>query len=107
MERRERPSPPARLSLAARPSVRRLSSRELEIARLVAEGLKDSTIARKLGLSAATVATYVQRIRSRLQLSSRSDIVGWVTERTTVGYPDAPLRRADPQRVGRPEPTSS
>jgi DNA-binding NarL/FixJ family response regulator len=90
---------PQRVSLAVRPAVKRLSSREREVAMLVAEGWKDSAIARKLDLSTATVGTYVQRIRTRLNLSSRQEIVAWVAERVVPGRPEAGLRRADPERM--------
>ena len=42
-------------------SSRTLTPRERQIAILVAEGLKDVSIARQLTLSPATVATYVRR----------------------------------------------
>jgi DNA-binding CsgD family transcriptional regulator len=106
IERHEHLVAPKSVSLAARPSVRRLSPREREVAILVAEGLKDSAIARKLGLSTATVGTYVQRIRTRLHLSSRGEIITWVTERVVPGHPEAGFRRADPERVDPSEPVS-
>jgi len=67
---------------------------------LTAEGWKDSAIARKLDLSTATVRTYVQRIRTRLNLTSRQAIAAWVPERVIPGRPEEGLRRADPERVG-------
>jgi DNA-binding NarL/FixJ family response regulator len=101
MDRHEHLLKPRRVSLAARPAVRRLSSREREVAPLVADGLKDSAIARQLGLSTATVGTYIQRIRTRLHLSSRREIAAWVAERIIPGRPEAGFRRADPERLGR------
>ena len=56
-----------------------LTKREAEVAALVAQGLKNYSIARHLSLSPATVATYVQRIQSRLGVSSRDHITAWVT----------------------------
>jgi DNA-binding NarL/FixJ family response regulator len=58
---------------------RRLTQRESEVAALIAQGLKNYSIARRLSLSPATVATYVQRIQSRLGVSGREHIATWVT----------------------------
>ncbi len=85
------------------PSVRRLSPREREIALLVADGLKDPAIARQLDLSRWTVASYVQRVKRRLNLADRAEIAAWVMARR---FPDAPegwLRRADPERLRPPD----
>ncbi len=68
--------------------LRTLTPRERQIALLVAEGLKNGAIARQLALSPATVATYVRRIQSRLGLSTRRQIEGWVAERATARHPD-------------------
>jgi DNA-binding NarL/FixJ family response regulator len=58
-----------------------LSEREQQVARLVAEGLKDVVISRRLGLSPSTVGCYVQHIRQRLNLDTRAEIAAWVTAR--------------------------
>lgn len=63
------------------PIPRMLTQREREIALLVAEDLKNISIARRLMLSPATVATYIQRIQSRLGLSDRQQIKAWVHAR--------------------------
>lgn len=65
-----------------------LTQREREVALLVAAGLKNVLIARKLKLSPTTVATYVQRIQSRLGLSSRRQIGDWMAERATARHRD-------------------
>jgi DNA-binding CsgD family transcriptional regulator len=62
-------------ALAPDPSVKRLSPREREVALLVAEGVKDILIARRLGLSLSTVRTCVLRVQRRLGLGSREEIV--------------------------------
>ena len=79
------------------PSVRRLTPREHEIVLLVADGLKPTLIARRLNLAAHTAATYLQRIRSRLKLTTQAEIVAWVAARRGPGCLDA-LRRADDRR---------
>jgi DNA-binding NarL/FixJ family response regulator len=82
--------------------VRRLTERERQVALLVAEGLKDALIARRLGLSASTVGTYVQHIQQRLQLDSRAEIAAWVTARRDPDDPTGRLRRAEAQPDVRP-----
>lgn len=49
--------------------VGRLSDRESEVFRLLGEGLNSQEIAGRLGLSAKTVDTYRERIKSKLDLS--------------------------------------
>lgn len=50
----------------------RLTRRETEVLRLVAEGLTDAQIAQKLVLSSGTVSWYVRSICSKLSVSSRT-----------------------------------
>jgi DNA-binding NarL/FixJ family response regulator len=75
------------------PTVRRLTPREREIALLVADGVKDAAIGRRLGLTPSTVASYVQRVQRRLQLAGRKDVAAWVVARRTPADPEARLRR--------------
>jgi DNA-binding NarL/FixJ family response regulator len=49
-----------------------LSARELEVLRLVAEGLSDAEIAERLALSPHTVHRHVANIRTELGLASRA-----------------------------------
>jgi DNA-binding NarL/FixJ family response regulator len=57
----------------ARPAVclRKLSSRELEVAELIAEGLSNKEIARRLCISLGTVKDHVHRILEKTGLASR------------------------------------
>jgi DNA-binding NarL/FixJ family response regulator len=55
-----------------------LSARELQVARLAADGLSNPAIATELFLSVATVKTHVSHILSKLGLQSRTQIAGWV-----------------------------
>jgi DNA-binding CsgD family transcriptional regulator len=65
-------SPPA----ASPPdSVAELSARELEVLRLVAQGLADGEIARRLVLSPHTVHRHVANVRTKLRLPSRTAAV--------------------------------
>jgi len=49
----------------------RLTARELDVLRLVAEGQTNRTISVRLGLSEGTIKNYVQRIFKKLGISSR------------------------------------
>jgi len=57
-----------------------LSARELEVARLVANGLSNPAIAAELFLSVATVKTHVSHILRKLGLESRVQLAGWVAD---------------------------
>jgi ATP/maltotriose-dependent transcriptional regulator MalT len=54
-----------------------LTARELEVARLVADGLSNPTIASTLFISVATVKTHVSHILQKLALDSRVQLAGW------------------------------
>ena len=71
----------ARAWFAFDPAIRRLTEREHQVALLVADGLKDAVIARRLGISASTVGAYIRHIRQRLELASRAEIAAWVQAR--------------------------
>ncbi|MET8248661.1 helix-turn-helix transcriptional regulator [Streptomyces sp. NPDC005202] len=58
-----------------------LTAREFTVAELVAEGLTNREIAGRLGLSARTVATHLDKVRDKLGLRSRTQIALWTVER--------------------------
>jgi pimeloyl-ACP methyl ester carboxylesterase len=58
----------------------RLTARELEVAGLVAEGLTNQAIARRLSVAPRTAEAHVENIRRKLQVRSRAQIAAWVTE---------------------------
>jgi len=58
----------------------RLTGRELEVAGLVAEGLTNQAIARRLAVAPRTAEAHVENIRRKLQVRSRAQIAAWVTE---------------------------
>jgi len=58
----------------------RLTGRELEVAELVAEGLTNQVIARRLSVAPRTAEAHMENIRRKLQVHSRAQIAAWVTE---------------------------
>ncbi|WLB58018.1 response regulator transcription factor [Bradyrhizobium japonicum] len=68
-----------------------LSPRELEIVRLVADGLPNKTIGAILDISAWTVATHLRRIFAKLGVTSRSAMVARAVEQAGRFQPP-PLR---------------
>ncbi|PPK63184.1 response regulator transcription factor [Actinokineospora auranticolor] len=75
-----------------------LTNRELEVLRLVGNGLTNPQIARRLVLSEETVKTHVKRTMGKLRLSSRAQAVviayeaGLITPDPTANRPPRPPR---------------
>ena len=88
-----RQTDPPRTPWAPDPARRRLTARELEVALLVADGLKDVVIARRLGLSASTVRTHICRIQHRLAVNGRDGLAAWVAARRPSAAMKGYLRR--------------
>jgi DNA-binding CsgD family transcriptional regulator len=57
---------------------RPLTAREFEIARFVAEGQTNNSIAASLGLSPRTVGAHVEHILAKLAFTRRAEIAAWV-----------------------------
>ena len=55
-----------------------LAKREVEVARLVAEGLSNKQIGARLFISERTVATHVRNILNKLGFDSRAQIASWM-----------------------------
>ncbi|MFL6133648.1 MAG: response regulator transcription factor, partial [Nocardioidaceae bacterium] len=60
--------------------VPRLTRRESEVARLVAQGLTDRQIAERLVLTRRTAEGHVQQALRKLGFTSRQQLAGWVVE---------------------------
>ncbi|MGN6743917.1 MAG: LuxR C-terminal-related transcriptional regulator, partial [Amnibacterium sp.] len=56
-----------------------LTARQTELASLVAEGLTNREIARRLHLSERSVESHLERIRLRLGFRSRAQVAAWYT----------------------------
>jgi DNA-binding CsgD family transcriptional regulator len=51
-----------------------LSPREEETLDLIARGFTHAQVARRMGISKATVDTYVERIRGKLQVGNKAEL---------------------------------
>jgi DNA-binding CsgD family transcriptional regulator len=73
-----------------------LSPRELEIARMVAKGYPNKTIASVLDISSWTVASHLRRVFSKLGVSSRAAMVArLLNDGLTVGLGGDAIRRSE------------
>jgi len=81
---------PARTGSAAAESrqLPALAPREVQTLRLIARGLTHAQAARELGLTAATVDTYVKRIRTKLAVGNKAELTRRAIE---FGYVPAQL----------------
>jgi DNA-binding SARP family transcriptional activator/DNA-binding CsgD family transcriptional regulator len=77
-------------AVAGAPDPFELSARELEVARLVADGLSNPAIASALFISVPTVKTHVSHILAKLGLESRVQLASWVAGHNAG--PPAPAR---------------
>jgi predicted ATPase/DNA-binding CsgD family transcriptional regulator len=66
----------------AAPSV--LTTREQQIAQLIARGLSNRAIAEELVISTATAARHVANILAKLGLNSRAQVAAWTTEQRSA-----------------------
>lgn len=57
-----------------------LTTRQLEVARLVANGARNSEIARFLDVAPRTVASHLERIYRTLEIGSRAELTRWLVE---------------------------
>jgi DNA-binding CsgD family transcriptional regulator len=58
-----------------------LSARQIEVGRLVANGLTNAVIAERLGISHRTVTSHLDHIYGRLGIGSRAALARWIVER--------------------------
>lgn len=65
-----------------------LSPREAEVARMVAQGYPNKTIAAVLKISSFTVSSYLRRIFAKLGVNSRAAMVALVIENNLLPQPN-------------------
>ncbi len=68
------------LRLAAEEAVAVLTARQREVAVLVAEGLTNAEIARRLVLTSGTVANHLEHILRRLEVRGRTQVAMWAVQ---------------------------
>ena len=74
-------APPTDAELCARYGI---TARELEVARLIAEGLANKQIAARLGLSFYTARNHVERVLSKLGAANRAHVVTMLSAATAA-----------------------
>ncbi|GAB2470085.1 response regulator transcription factor [Jatrophihabitans fulvus] len=74
------PTPPP----AAEPDLGGLTRREVEVVQLVAQGLTNGQVARRLVLSEATVKTHLNHVLAKLDVDGRPGLVAWAWRRGLV-----------------------
>jgi DNA-binding NarL/FixJ family response regulator len=76
VQRGEHPRPPAvEHALAERASHEDLTSRELEVIRLIVKGLRNKEIAAQLGITTETAKAHLKNIRAKLGVNDKSSII--------------------------------
>lgn len=86
----------ARMLSSERKPAKPLTRREREIAELVAEGLTNREIARRLFISERTAEGHVEQIRNKLGFSSRSQVASWATQNLPAPRSEAAISAAVP-----------
>lgn len=82
---------------SSREASRLLTPREIEVARIVAEGLSNGQIAKRLAITEGTVKTHLHRLYQKLQLKGRQDLAQYVRDRglgATAEFTADDVRRA-------------
>ena len=73
-----------------------LTRREVEVAGMVAEGLTNREIAKRLFISERTVDGHLEHVREKLAVNTRAQIAAWVTRQAApdlVAAPTTPVNR--------------
>jgi DNA-binding NarL/FixJ family response regulator len=66
------------------PELDRLTTREIEVMRLIARGYSYKEVAQRLGVSHRTVESHVSAVLRKLQLTSRHELSRWANDRGVV-----------------------
>jgi pimeloyl-ACP methyl ester carboxylesterase/DNA-binding CsgD family transcriptional regulator len=73
----------------------RLTAREYTVARLVASGLTNRSLATRLSIAPRTADTHVENIRRKLGARSRAQIAAWITQHPEEAPHSGDVRDAD------------
>jgi DNA-binding NarL/FixJ family response regulator len=71
--------------LAAEPLPEGLTPREIDVVRLVADGLSNKQVARRLFVSEATVKTHLNHVLAKLDVEGRPGLVAWAWRHGLAG----------------------
>jgi DNA-binding CsgD family transcriptional regulator len=89
-----RPAPSQEVSGTGQAQAGHLTPREQEVLQLLADGLRPKEIARRLSLSAKTVAAHIQRMLEKFGLHSRAELIAFAyRERLVEPSTSAATRR--------------
>ena len=75
-----------------------LTSREFEVARLIADGYTNVEIAEELSIARKTVASHVEHILAKLGVGRRAEIAVWASTRTAPRTARASVLHSPPSR---------
>jgi two-component system, NarL family, nitrate/nitrite response regulator NarL len=78
---------------AATSGARNLTRRELQILRLLADGIDERGIAAKLSISSKTVAIHIEHVLTKLDVHSRAQAVAAAYRERLVPAPSTPVNR--------------
>jgi len=70
-----------------------LSGRQVQIARLILEGMSDKQIAAELRMSIATVRTHLSRLFAKLEVQNRNELILLVLRQFRTGCREADCQR--------------
>jgi DNA-binding NarL/FixJ family response regulator len=79
------PAPAAAAEPEPGEEVEGLTRREVDVVRLVADGLSNQQIARRLVVSEATVKTHLNHVLSKLNVDGRPGLVAWAWRHGLAG----------------------
>jgi DNA-binding NarL/FixJ family response regulator len=81
---------PDTLESAPYPEVTQLTPREREVTQMVARGMSTEEVARELTIGVATVRTHLYRVRTKLGVRDRAQLVSLAYQSGLISRPDAP-----------------
>ncbi|GLR64024.1 two-component system response regulator NarL [Marinospirillum insulare] len=75
-------------SATSGPDIANLTAREMQIMRLIAEGLSNKMIARRLDVTEGTVKVHVKNLLKKMQLRSRVEVAVWAVQEGVTRHPE-------------------